>query len=291
MTAAPAVLSNGKPADFKRRIKAGRQERGSKDIEYRAEIMKRDFTLVELLVVIVVIAILAGLLLSALNTSRSKAKRIQDLSNMRQVGIGLHSYSDASNGYMPCADVWLENGLREFCTGGNTAWIQFPPADARARGLGLLFAGGYVTNPRIFFCTEPLFDGYSCYAYDNPVNGWANNWNQSGKHVFLSICLPMLLYSEGDLAAAKAYWATRGAGMSEFPMSNILSDNAGKVVLSCYVYKYSSDAKLPHNGDGVNMIFGDNSGRWRKIDETALAADGGYGAARLFAWLNANASL
>jgi len=252
--------------------------------------MKKKFTLVELLVVIVIIAILAALLLPALSSSRSRARRIQDLSNMRQVGTGLQSYSDMSKGYMPCVDdILLEknSSLLHHRTGCSTAWLG-----GRAWGLGLLFADGYVTNPKIFFCTELFsYDG-SLYTYDYPDYGWAN-WNQSGKHVALSMCLPMLIYSKGDLAAAKAYWTCQDSRLSEYSISNILSDNTQKVVLACYVPKYPSNSKLPHNGDGVNIIFGDNSGRWQKIDEDGMAkitADRSYGCDFLFGWLNANAN-
>ena len=248
--------------------------------------MKRNFTLVELLVVIGVIAILTALLLPALSSSRSKARRIQDLSNMKQIGTGLHAYSDASKGYMPCCGIFLIDGFTAYFTGGNMAWS---PATG-GMGLGSLFAGGYITNPRIFFCTEPYFNGSSYFTYDNPDSGWAN-WNQSGKIVYLSSFLPNHFFSKGDLTAVKASYAVPPV-LSGFPMSNMLSDNTKKVVLSCYgySYKYHSIDKPPHDGDGVNIIFGDNSGRWQKIDETALAAEGGYGAARVFAWLNANAN-
>lgn len=64
-----------------------------------ARVLRRGFTLVELLVVIAVIAILVMLLLPAVGMVREAARRNQCQSNIRQIGIALYGMGSSPIGY------------------------------------------------------------------------------------------------------------------------------------------------------------------------------------------------
>jgi prepilin-type processing-associated H-X9-DG protein/prepilin-type N-terminal cleavage/methylation domain-containing protein len=111
------------------------------------------FTLIELLLVIFIIGVLAGLLLPAINTAREKANRIACASNLHQIGIAIQAFAGDNDNHTPTVDV---NGIGPF---GSNAWYT------------ALIYGGYATSTKIFQCNDdrrmdPLHCSYGIVVGD-----------------------------------------------------------------------------------------------------------------------------
>lgn len=123
------------------------------------------FTLIELLVVIAIIAILAAMLLPALSRAKSKAKEVQCVSNLRQLGVGLMLYADSCN-YYPAGVGGPETGYL------NGAWLW--PALLRE-----YMGGSQNKNVEIFKCPAAPNSAQWVVKFDSGNNGPAYGYFKS----------------------------------------------------------------------------------------------------------------
>lgn len=116
------------------------------------------FTLIELLVVISIIALLIAILLPALQQAREQARLTVCAANLRQLGIGYHSYASDYR------DNLAYTGQLRWGQGGAYDGVQYMKLEFNggfALGSGCLVDGGYIAEERTFYCPNLLeFEGW-----------------------------------------------------------------------------------------------------------------------------------
>lgn len=128
---------------------------------------RRRFTLVELLVVIAIIAILTGLVLPALSSSRARARQAQCISNIREVTLMHLFYADASGGvFCPAWDASFDSWESSADHRGPGILSRVVPDSSAARG-------------RVFECPAAQSSLYSNLAWTARFAGYGMNYQLS----------------------------------------------------------------------------------------------------------------
>lgn len=159
------------------------------------------FTLVELLTLIAIVGILAGLLLAAVVRGKGPAQRIQCANNLRQLEIGLQSFLTENHSYPLLIDPphgdWMALLQRsELSVPGNPT-NHIPFYKWSGQGVWRCPAADRPFN-------WPTNRGYLCYGYNwygMSAQTDIKSLGLGGHYVYSASCLPLPAVQESEVAS------------------------------------------------------------------------------------------
>jgi len=194
---------------------------------------KQNFTLIELLVVIAIIAILASMLLPALNKAREKGKTIACINNLKQTGLVYAMYIGDYDGYYPIGYAKVN--------GENSGWWQYLYVHDKKIAAQLKCPS---RNPAMISLSDFEAPGSATADFRAPCD-------------YATICESLVKNaSVNDIEPGSHHEAVNGSDKSHFIVGRRVKKPTARLLLACFAYRDRICIVGHDNGSSHNSVVG-----------------------------------